>query len=268
MIGTAGFILQAPRGDGSPVVVLPGFTASDSSTFVLRSILERLGHRPVAWGLGRNVGPTREIIDGVDALVRRLHDEDGRSVQLVGWSLGGVLARHVAARRPDMVRRVITLGSPYRITRRQNLAAGWLYHPYAPQRRVPSGVRRGGAPRVPSRCRPPRSTRRLTASCPQPATPRRRPSSPRTLASMGATAAWRTTPWPSTLSPIAWHCPPGCCHGSTLREQRSRSSTCATRSPGPRLTDLAGSPHATDRDAGAVLLAQNALVQLSHRRPR
>lgn len=40
MIGTAGFILQAPRGDGSPVVVLPGFTASDSSTFVLRSILE------------------------------------------------------------------------------------------------------------------------------------------------------------------------------------------------------------------------------------
>ena len=50
MIGTAGFILQAPRGDGSPVVVLPGFTASDSSTFVLRSILERLGHRPVAWG--------------------------------------------------------------------------------------------------------------------------------------------------------------------------------------------------------------------------
>ena len=117
MIGTAGFILQAPRGDGSPVVVLPGFTASDSSTFVLRSILERLGHRPVAWGLGRNVGPTREIIDGVDALVRRLYEVDGRSVQLVGWSLGGVFARHVAARRPDMVRRVITLGSPYRITR-------------------------------------------------------------------------------------------------------------------------------------------------------
>ena len=91
MIGTAGFILQAPRGDGSPVVVLPGFTTSDSSTFVLRSILERLGHRPVAWGLGRNVGPTREVIDGVDALVRRLYEVDGRSVQLVGWSLGGVI---------------------------------------------------------------------------------------------------------------------------------------------------------------------------------
>jgi pimeloyl-ACP methyl ester carboxylesterase len=145
MIGTAGFILQAPRGDGSPVVVLPGFTTSDSSTFVLRSILERLGHRPVAWGLGRNVGPTREVIDGVDALVRRLYEVDGRSVQLVGWSLGGVFARHVAARRPDMVRRVITLGSPYRITRRQNLAAGWLYNLYAPQRRGGSAVRRGGA---------------------------------------------------------------------------------------------------------------------------
>jgi pimeloyl-ACP methyl ester carboxylesterase len=144
-VGTAGLILQGPRGDGSPVVVLPGFTASDSSTIVLRSILERLGHRPVAWGLGRNVGPTREIIDGVDALVQRLYDEDGRPVQLVGWSLGGVFARHVAARRPAMVRRVITLGSPYRATRRQDLAAGWLYTLHAPQRRNAPGVRRAGA---------------------------------------------------------------------------------------------------------------------------
>jgi len=150
MVGTAGLLLQAPRGDGSHVVVLPGFTASDGSTLALRSILERLGHRPVAWGLGYNMGPTREVLDGVDSLVRRLHDEDGRTVQLVGWSLGGVFARHVAARRPEMVRRVITLGSPYRITRAQSRAAGWMYDAYAPHRATP-GVWRGGAASRPLR---------------------------------------------------------------------------------------------------------------------
>ena len=216
MIGTAGFILQAPRGDGSPVVVLPGFTASDSSTFVLRSILERLGHRPVAWGSGAT-SARREIIDGVDALVRRLYDEDGRSVQLVGWSLGGVFARHVAARRPDMVRRVITLGSPYRITRRQNLAAGWLSH------RTPrnAGVHPESdvevRPRVPSRCRPPRSS--PTDGIVSPAKLHRGGDGPR----RERWPPWKpqrpgAQPWPSTSSPTAWHCPPGCCHGSNLRE--------------------------------------------------
>ena len=219
MIGTAGFILQAPRGDGSPVVVLPGFTASDSSTFVLRNILERLGHRPVAWGLGRNVGPTREIIDGVDALVRRLYDEDGRS---------------------DPARRVEP-GRRLRPSRRcpparhgpqgHHLGQPLPDHPTAePGRRVAAttctprnaGVHRESdvevRPRVPCRCRRPRSTRRVTASCPALAAPRRRPSSPRTWASTAATTAWGTTPWPSTSSPTGWHCPAGCCHGSNLRE--------------------------------------------------
>lgn len=132
MVATAGLLLHAPRGDGSHVVVLPGFTASDGSTLALRSILERLGHRPVSW-------------DGVDSLVRRLHEEDGRTVQIVGWSLGGVFARHVAARRPEILRRVITLGSPYRITRPQSRAAGWMYGAYAPLHRAAPGVWRGGA---------------------------------------------------------------------------------------------------------------------------
>jgi pimeloyl-ACP methyl ester carboxylesterase len=115
MTASGGLFLLAPRGDGSNVVVIPGFTASDSSTLALRTLLAQLGHRPVGWGLGPNLGPSRSVRVAVEALVRRLHDEDGRAVQLVGWSLGGVLARHVATRCPDIVRRVITLGSPYRL---------------------------------------------------------------------------------------------------------------------------------------------------------
>jgi pimeloyl-ACP methyl ester carboxylesterase len=144
MCGTAGLFALAPRGDGGHVVVLPGFTASDSSTIALRNILSLLGHRPVAWGLGRNIGPSRKILDGVDTLVRRLHDQDGQPVQLVGWSLGGIFARNIAARRPEIVRRVITLGSPYRITHHENSHAGWIYDLYAPFHDGADEVRDGG----------------------------------------------------------------------------------------------------------------------------
>ena len=144
MMGTAGLFHLAPRGDGSHVVVLPGFTASDSSTIALRRILERLGHRPVAWGLGRNLGPTREILDGIDTLVQLLYDKSGRPVQLVGWSLGGIFARNLAVRHPEMVRRVITLGSPYRLVGNENSHAGWMYDMFAPLHDASHEVPQGG----------------------------------------------------------------------------------------------------------------------------
>jgi len=132
MVGTAGLFHLAPRGDGSHVIVLPGFTGSDRSTLALRKLLGRLGHRPVAWGLGCNIGPTREILEGIDTLVQRLYDTDGRPIHLVGWSLGGIFARNIAVRRPEMVRRVVTLGSPYRIQGNESSNAGWVYDLYAP----------------------------------------------------------------------------------------------------------------------------------------
>lgn len=108
-------LMTAPRGDGHPVLVLPGFITSDVSTTPLRRYLEALGYDTYAWELGRNLGP-RAIGRQGEKLIERLdaiHDEAGRKVSLVGWSLGGVMARQLARRRPDKVRQIITLGSPF-----------------------------------------------------------------------------------------------------------------------------------------------------------
>jgi pimeloyl-ACP methyl ester carboxylesterase len=104
---------QAPRGDGHGVLVLPGFTASDASTRPLRRYLERQGYSVHGWSLGANRGPT----PGLEvAMMRRLEQvwiETRSKVSLVGWSLGGIYARELAKRRPDLVRCVVTLGSPF-----------------------------------------------------------------------------------------------------------------------------------------------------------
>jgi len=102
-----------PRGDGHPVLVLPGLVASDMSTKLLRRYLEGRGYDAHGWGLGRNFGPREGIEDGMIAKLEALHAESGRKVSLIGWSLGGVYARLLAARHPQWVRSVVTLGSPF-----------------------------------------------------------------------------------------------------------------------------------------------------------
>lgn len=102
-----------PRGDGHPVLVLPGLVAGDASTLVLRRYLASRGYDAHGWGLGRNFGPREGVEDGMVTLLRKLHDDSGQKVSLVGWSLGGVYARLLASAHPDLVRGVITLGSPF-----------------------------------------------------------------------------------------------------------------------------------------------------------
>lgn len=102
----------ASKGDGHPVLVLPGFLAGDESTVVLRGYLCALGYDAQGWRLGLNVGRRRGVHA---AMARRLHElsEDGlRKVSIVGWSLSGALARQLAARHAGIVRSVVTLGSP------------------------------------------------------------------------------------------------------------------------------------------------------------
>ena len=104
----------APRGDGHPVLVLPGLVASDESTRLLRRYLRGRGYEVHGWGLGRNLGPRAGVEDAMIARIETLYDQSGgRKVSLVGWSLGGVYARLLANRMPERVRSVITLGSPF-----------------------------------------------------------------------------------------------------------------------------------------------------------
>jgi len=106
----------APRGDGHGVLVLPGLLASDSSTALLRQFLRLLGYDVRGWQLGRNLGPTDEVLDGLPARLSELYSLTGGTVSVIGWSLGGIYARELARQQPAQVRRVITLGSPFALT--------------------------------------------------------------------------------------------------------------------------------------------------------
>ena len=103
-----------PPGDGRPVMLLPGLFNSDRSNFVLRRYLRGLGYRAEGWGLGRNRGARTVGGDGerIVAQVEALFAHAGQ-VTLIGVSLGGIVARLVAHRRPDLVREVVTVASPF-----------------------------------------------------------------------------------------------------------------------------------------------------------
>jgi pimeloyl-ACP methyl ester carboxylesterase len=113
-IWTSPILMQAPKGDGHPVMLLPGFMAGDTSMKPLARYLKQLGYDVHHWELGRNLGPKAIGFQG-EKLIARLddiHAKTGKKVSLVGWSLGGTLARQLSRRRPDLVRQVISLGSP------------------------------------------------------------------------------------------------------------------------------------------------------------
>ncbi len=104
---------MAPRGDGHPVLVLPGLAASDLSTQPLRAFLRDRGYRTHGWRLGLNRGPRAGVESAIEARLDALYQRYQRKVTVIGWSLGGLLARELARRMPEQVRSVITLGSPF-----------------------------------------------------------------------------------------------------------------------------------------------------------
>jgi pimeloyl-ACP methyl ester carboxylesterase len=108
----ADLLRRAPRGDGGHVLVLPGFMAGDASTAALRNFLHAIGYRVHGWGLGQNRGRMLTYLPPLTSLLERYSAHQSRPVSLVGWSRGGVLARELARERPELVSRVITMGSP------------------------------------------------------------------------------------------------------------------------------------------------------------
>jgi pimeloyl-ACP methyl ester carboxylesterase len=106
-------LMRAPKGDGHPVLTLPGFLASDLSMAPMRRYLKELGYDTYAWRMGRNIGGVSRMRAALRDRLVEIHSATGRKVSIVGWSLGGVYARDLALQAPDMVRYVMTLGSPF-----------------------------------------------------------------------------------------------------------------------------------------------------------
>jgi hypothetical protein len=152
-VGALPLLSLAPRGDGHPVLVLPGLVASDASTRPLRSFLKTRGYAVSGWRQGRNLGLREGVQHAMVDLVHELHDTYGQKVSLVGWSLGGLYARQLAKMMPGRVRSVITLGSPFAAGPKATNA--WRVYEMASGRRAEEedgrfGGSLAGAPPVPT----------------------------------------------------------------------------------------------------------------------
>jgi pimeloyl-ACP methyl ester carboxylesterase len=126
----------APGGDGHPVLVLPGLAAGDATTAILRRFLNSRGYVASGWGQGLNLGLRPGVLERAHDTLRSLFSEHGRTVSVVGWSLGGLYARELAKLSPEIVRLVITLGSPFTGHPRETNA--WRLYEFASGHRIGS----------------------------------------------------------------------------------------------------------------------------------
>ncbi len=116
---------KVPKGNGHPVLVIPGFMTSDRATTILRNYIKKLGYATKTWNLGINLGRPEYAFRLRDR-IQEINAEHNCKVSLVGWSLGGVFAREVAREIPHLVNQVITLGSPFGGIFEPNNAR-WIY---------------------------------------------------------------------------------------------------------------------------------------------
>lgn len=97
--------------DGTPLMVVPGFLATDRTTLGLQRALAEAGYRVSGWGMGWNRGVREDTLEQLAGRIEAFGR--GRPVILLGWSLGGIYAREAAKLRPELVAKVVTLGSPF-----------------------------------------------------------------------------------------------------------------------------------------------------------
>ena len=113
------------KGDGHPVVVIPGFMGNDASVKLLSRFLNKNNYKAQTWGLGFNFGNLKDV-EELSKRIEKLYQDTGKKVSLIGWSLGGVYARQIAKRHPEKIRQVITLCSPFAGADEPNNAT-WLF---------------------------------------------------------------------------------------------------------------------------------------------
>jgi pimeloyl-ACP methyl ester carboxylesterase len=106
-------LLRAKRGEGQPVLLIPGFTSSDNATWFVRKYLGRLGYDVYGWGQGANDGLSTENFEALRRRLTDIHQRTGRKVSLVGWSLGGFYVRALANKHSIQVRNIITVGTTF-----------------------------------------------------------------------------------------------------------------------------------------------------------
>ena len=139
-----------PRGDGHPVLVLPGLLAGDGTTSALRGFLGSRGYRASGWGQGQNLGPREGVMQTLQETLATMYADEQRKVSIIGWSLGGVYAREIARAAPQWVRQVITLGSPLYGDPEQSTNVSNIYHLVSGQPRGAQHMRIAAPPPVPT----------------------------------------------------------------------------------------------------------------------
>lgn len=109
---TRRLLREVPHGAGELVVAIPGYGTGDMFTAPLRAYLSNRGYSCRGWQLGRNHGDVERLLPQVRAKLDRFVELHGDKAALIGWSLGGVIARELARDHPDMVAQVVTFGTP------------------------------------------------------------------------------------------------------------------------------------------------------------
>src|SRR3712207_6536986 len=94
--------LGVPRGDGRPVLLIPGFLGSDSYLTIMSGWLRRIGYRPAQSGITFNAGSVRRLLQQIERRLESLA-VGGQRLTIIGHSLGGIFARSMLVSRPDLV---------------------------------------------------------------------------------------------------------------------------------------------------------------------
>jgi pimeloyl-ACP methyl ester carboxylesterase len=103
----------SPAKDPKLVMLLPGFATHPIRMRYMAQQLEKAGHKAKRWGMGFNLGASEEAFERLSSRLISVQRRYDRKMVLVGWSLGGVFAREMAKRHPELIEKVITMGSPF-----------------------------------------------------------------------------------------------------------------------------------------------------------